>query len=60
MRIIEQSALHAMQVDLSATPVAAGDNLIVRFTTDDLSGSGSRDEIAIDDVTVSVPAAMST
>ena len=47
-------------IDLSATPVAAGDNLIVRFTTDDLSGSGSRDEIAIDDVTVSVPAAMST
>ncbi|MEQ9650039.1 MAG: hypothetical protein RLO52_31355, partial [Sandaracinaceae bacterium] len=47
-------------IDLSATPVAAGDNLIVRFTTDDVSGSGSRDEIAIDDVTVSVPAAMST
>jgi HAMP domain-containing protein len=35
--------------------VAAADYFYLRWTTADVSGSGSRDEFALDDITVSVP-----
>ena len=37
---------------MTGLDIAAGASLYLRFTTDDQSGSGGRDEIAIDDVTV--------
>lgn len=38
------------------TTIAEGASFILRFATDDVSGSGSRDEIAIDDIVVTTAA----
>ncbi len=43
-------------VDLSAIPIAAGDNFVIRFDIDDAAGSGTRDEIGIGEILISAPA----
>ncbi len=41
-----------LRVSLTGISIVDGGSLFLRFTTDDASGGGGRDEIAIDDVTV--------
>lgn len=43
------------QATLTSLAAAAGAYVYLRWSTDDVSGSGSRDEFAIDDITISVP-----
>nr|MDQ3032433.1 hypothetical protein [Myxococcota bacterium] len=45
----------AATIDLDPIGIPAGANFIIVFAFDDLAGSGERDEIAIDDVVVSIP-----
>lgn len=42
-------------VDLDALPIANGEYVILSWDSDDVAGSGSRDEIAIDDILVGIP-----
>lgn len=42
-------------LDLSATPIAAGATVELVWTTDDASGSGSRDALAIDNLRIALP-----
>ncbi len=46
-----QSSNHSHMINL-INPVASGSSIFFRWTSDDVSGSGSRDEIAIDNVIV--------
>ncbi len=39
-------------VDISADPLAPGETMYIRLSSDDVSGSGSRDEFAIDDLII--------
>ena len=44
-----------LTAELTGLSIAAGGSLYFRWSTDDASGSGNRDEIAIDDVNVRIP-----
>lgn len=44
-----------LAADIAGLSIASGATLYLRWSTDDASGSGGRDEIAIDDVTVRIP-----
>ncbi len=39
-------------IDLSSTPLAPGSTIYIQLNSDDVAGSGSRDEFAIDDIKV--------
>lgn len=42
----------SVDIDLSAAPVAANNYAYIRWSFDDAAGSGSRDELAIDDIQI--------
>lgn len=39
-------------VDLTGLSISNGDYIFIRFTSDDVSGSGSRDQVALDDLSL--------
>jgi cysteine-rich repeat protein len=47
--------LNAKTIALAGATVPAGGLLLLRWTTADLAGTGGRDELALDDITIALP-----
>jgi hypothetical protein len=49
-----EDSFYSIILDLSASPLADGSSYFIRWNTNDFGGSGSRDQLAIDDISVTM------
>ncbi len=49
-----QMVTRSYSIDISSTPLSNGNDFYLKWTTDDVLGSGSRDELALDDISITM------